>query len=300
MSRCGIPSLSRTNRFDVAVGLVRPGESPSVRRERAGEKSVRSGSCAMSLASSEPSRAPMPSSCPCRGFPRPVPVEGFTADLPGVFDVKDRPKGRTLGRSPDASGFHRPQHLTVLGAMVFGIRCDVPSEFSERSCCPATDLLSWGSPDCWPWRGSATCVSLLITSGSSLRVPGRSPHPPRPCRSPGGPSRAPTVAVFDFTAPCGVVSSSPSASGHRSPSEHSLLRPGRKPTSSLGIRPDRHCPGHRCPTRIVRPHRPFIDMLQGVHSQHDVATAPSAPGQPDQESRSDLVVSHHLAGFLRP
>jgi hypothetical protein len=40
-------------------------------------------------------------------------------------------------------------------------------------------------------------------------------------------------------------------------------------------------------------------MLSGVHSQRDVATAPSAPGQPDQESCSDLVVSHHLAGFLR-
>lgn len=40
-------------------------------------------------------------------------------------------------------------------------------------------------------------------------------------------------------------------------------------------------------------------MLSGVNSQRDVATAPSAPGQPDQESRSDLVVSHHLAGLLR-
>jgi len=50
---------------------------------------------------------------------------------------------------------------------------------------------------------------------------------------------------------------------------------------------------------VVRPHRPFIDMLSGVHSRHDVATAPSAPGIPCQKSRSDLVVSHHLAGLLR-
>jgi hypothetical protein len=44
-----------------------------------------------------------------------------------------------------------------------------------------------------PWRGRAAFADLLVTSGSSLRVPGRSPHPPWPCRSPGGPSRAPSA-----------------------------------------------------------------------------------------------------------
>lgn len=38
-------------------------------------------------------------------------------------------------------------------------------------------------------------------------------------------------------------------------------------------------------------------MLPGVHSQR--VTAPSVLGQPDPGSRSDPVVSHHLAGFLR-
>jgi hypothetical protein len=70
--------------------------------------------------------------------------------------------------------------------------------------------------------------------------------------------------------------------------------------SSHGIRPVRRALQTSLSSScVVRPHRPFIDMLRGVHSRHDVATAPSAPGQPDQESRSDLVVSHHLAGFLR-
>ena len=40
-------------------------------------------------------------------------------------------------------------------------------------------------------------------------------------------------------------------------------------------------------------------MLSGVHSQRDVTISLSAPGIPCQKSRSDLVVSHHLAGFLR-
>jgi hypothetical protein len=46
-----------------------------------------------------------------------------------------------------------------------------------------------------------------------------------------------------------------------------------------------------------RPVLPFIDMLPGVHSQR--VAAPSVLGQPDPGSRSDPVVSHHLAGFLR-
>jgi len=40
-------------------------------------------------------------------------------------------------------------------------------------------------------------------------------------------------------------------------------------------------------------------MLSGVHSSSCVATAASASSQPDSKSRSDLVVSHHFAGFLR-
>jgi hypothetical protein len=58
-------------------------------------------------------------------------------------------------------------------------------------------------------------------------------------------------------------------------------------------------PAHRCASCFPATHHPSIDMLSGVHSQRNVATAPSAPGQPDQKSRSDLVVSHHLAGLLR-
>jgi len=53
-------------------------------------------------------------------------------------------------------------------------------------------MLSWGCRDFWSWRGRATFVVLLITSALSLWVHGRSPHPPRPCRSPGGPSRVST------------------------------------------------------------------------------------------------------------
>ena len=47
----------------------------------------------MFLSSPTPSRAQMPSSSPYRGCPQPMPVEGFTADLPGVSDVKERPEG---------------------------------------------------------------------------------------------------------------------------------------------------------------------------------------------------------------
>jgi hypothetical protein len=76
-------------------------------------------------------------------------------------------------------------------------------------------------------------------------------------------------------------------------------RSNKRP-SSHGIRPVRHTArASLLSLYVVRPPRPFIDKLSGVHSQRDVATAPSAPGQPDQESRSDLVVSHHLAGLLR-
>jgi hypothetical protein len=157
-----------------------------------------------------------------------------------------------------------------------------------------------GFRDSWSRRGRVSFEVLLITSALSLRVPGRSPHPPRPCRSPGGPSRVPTARRLRRPSPRGdgfriqaPVVFAPLQSFADSP------RSNKRP-SSHGIRPVRHTRRASLPgVCVVRPPRPFIDMLSGVHSQHDVATAPSAPGQPDQESRSDLVVLHHLAGLLR-
>jgi hypothetical protein len=46
--------------------------------------------------------------------------------------------------------------------------------------------------------------------------------------------------------------------------------------------------------------RPSIDMLSGVHSPGNIAASGSVHGVSRRESRSVLVVSHHLDGFRRP
>ena len=46
--------------------------------------------------------------------------------------------------------------------------------------------------------------------------------------------------------------------------------------------------------------RPSIDILSGVHSPGNIAASGSVHGVSRRESRSVLVVSHHLDGFRRP
>ena len=133
------------------------------------------------------------------------------------------------------------------------------------------------------------CGSLVVPR-ALLGLAGY-PVDPRGCRLSAG---------LVIPPPCGDGASSPSASGHGSPSELRCFAPVGIPTSSHGIRPVRQALRASLPDScVVRPHRPFIDMLSGVHSRHDVTIAPSAPGIPCQESCSDLVVSHHLVGLLR-
>jgi hypothetical protein len=88
--------------------------------------------------------------------------------------------------------------------------------------------------------------------------------------------------------------------GSSLPFRATLARPGRSSTflswDSSGLT---HAPGISARFVCPRPHRPFIDMLSGVHSRWDVSIPPSAPGIPCQKSRSDLVVSHHFAGLRR-
>jgi hypothetical protein len=124
-----------------------------------------------------------------------------------------------------------------------------------------------------------------------------SPRPPRPCRSPGGPSRVPIARRPLPDSPRGVSDRVPAPLSSR-PFRASQTRPGRLTNLPL-LGFVQFSVGANITARPCadRPVLPFIDLLPGVHSQR--VAAPSVLGQPDPGSRSDRVVSHHLAGFLR-
>jgi hypothetical protein len=88
-----------------------------------------------------------------------------------------------------------------------------------------------------------------------------------------------------------VESSGPSGLG--SPSEYSPVAPvGRTDLlswDSRAVEPD--CSGYRS--------HPSTDMPPSVHSRTHLSARASVPREPPSKSRSVLVVSHHLDGFLR-
>jgi hypothetical protein len=121
--------------------------------------------------------------------------------------------------------------------------------------------------------------------GSSVTGGWPSPFPPRPYPLPGGSSRSSArSATSGLNRPSYPLAFS-------SPSERLSRADRLSPVSSPGIR-------RTACSRAQPPYRPSVDRLHRVHSR---PTLPSGfgPELPRSDSRSALVVLHHLGGFLR-
>jgi hypothetical protein len=139
------------------------------------------------------------------------------------------------------------------------------------------------------WRGAHLAMLVVRPFGRCSRSFGL------PCSPLDDPVAGSSAGSSTFRSPARLPKEPPDA--NLSPSPHFgafTLRPGRFNGLLSWVRP--HGPV-RIPDDV--PLRPSIDIRPSVHSRADPRVVASASRVPPSKSRSVLVVSHHLDGFLR-